>query len=453
MTKFQASVAFRLALGYGALVVATMVVLSAVLYFGTVFMIDREIDAKLSKISQELTDQFETGRVQSLQRRIEQLLNDAIDQDTEVYSLLDAYGQLIVGNVSALDRGMLLDRPTDQKIARNGRPSISRLMAHRLSDGRVLIVGRDLYDVRAIEQLVVHVLLLGGGVALLLAVGGALLFHRQLEHRMAAIRRTALEIEAGDLSRRIPVSGADDEFNRLSRDVNHMLDRIQRLMHGVRDVSNAIAHDLRTPLGRIRSQLDEMLRPGATPEQLRESAKASIDRIDELIVVFDKLLQIAEAESEARRQSFQPVVLKDILTEVVELYDATAEANGVTLVVDVVGGPTTLGDKELLASATANLLDNALKYGGSAATVRVEAREELQTVSIIVRDQGPGISPEERTKVVARFYRLDSSRGLPGNGLGLAIVTAISCLHGGRLSLEDGAPGLIARIELPRAAA
>jgi len=270
---------------------------------------------------------------------------------------------------------------------------------------------------------------------------------------MAAIRRTALEIEAGDLSRRIPVSGADDEFNRLSRDVNHMLDRIQRLMHGVRDVSNAIAHDLRTPLGRIRSQLDEMLRPGATPEQLREAAKASIDRIDELIVVFDKLLQIAEAESETRRQSFQPVVLKDILTEVVELYDATAEANGVTLIVDVVGGPTTLGDKALLASATANLLDNALKYGGSAATVRVEAREELQTVSIIVRDQGPGISPEERTKVVARFYRLDSSRGLPGNGLGLAIVTAISCLHGGRLSLEDGAPGLIARIELPRAAA
>jgi len=453
MTKFQASVAFRLALGYGALVVGTMVVLSAVLYFGTVFMIDREIDAKLSKISQELTDQFETGRVQSLQRRIEQLLNDAIDQDTEVYSLLDADGQFIVGNVAALDRGMPLDRPTDQKIARNGRPSISRLIAHRLSNGRVLIVGRDLYDVRAIEQLVVHVLLLGGGAALLLAVGGALLFHRQLEHRMAAIRRTALEIEAGDLSRRIPVSGADDEFNRLSRDVNHMLDRIQRLMHGVRDVSNAIAHDLRTPLGRIRSQLDEMLRPGATPEQLREAAKASIDRIDELIVVFDKLLQIAEAESETRRQSFQPVVLKDILTEVVELYDATAEANGVTLVVDVVGGPTTLGDKGLLASATANLLDNALKYGGSAATVRVEAREELQTVSIIVRDQGPGISPEERTKVVARFYRLDSSRGLPGNGLGLAIVTAISCLHGGRLSLEDGAPGLIARIELPRAAA
>jgi signal transduction histidine kinase len=136
-----------------------------------------------------------------------------------------------------------------------------------------------------------------------------------------------------------------------------------------------------------------------------------------------------------------------------QLYDATAEANGVTLIVDVVGGPTTLGDKALLASATANLLDNALKYGGSATTVRVEPREDRQTVSIIVQDQGPGIPPEERTKVVARFYRLDWSRGLYGNGLGLAIVTAISHLHGGRLCLEEGAPGLIARIELRRTAA
>jgi signal transduction histidine kinase len=137
----------------------------------------------------------------------------------------------------------------------------------------------------------------------------------------------------------------------------------------------------------------------------------------------------------------------------VELYDATAEANGMALVVDVVGKPTTLGDKELLVNATANLVDNALKYGGSAATVRVGAREDRQTVSIVVQDEGPGIAPEERTKVVTRFYRLDRSRSLPGNGLGLAIVTAISHLHGGKLSLEDAAPGLIARIVLPRAAA
>jgi len=453
MTRLPGSVAFRLALGYGVLVVGTMVVISAALYFGTVFVFDRGIDATLSKISQELTDRFEAGGAQALQRRIQQLLTDGIDQDTEVYSLLDVDGRHIVGNVSALGRGTPLDRLTDQTITRDGRPSTSRVLPHRLSNGNLLVVGRDLRDVWAMQQLVVRALFLGGAVALVLAVGGAVLFRRQLEHRMAAIRHTALEIEAGDLSRRIPVLGEDDEFTRLSRDINRMLDRIQHLMEGVRDVSNAIAHDLRTPLGRIRNRLDEALRPEATPKQLFEAAAASIDGIDEVIAIFDKLLQIAEAESQTRRQSFQPVALNDILTEVVELYDAAAEANGVALVLDVVGKPMTLGDKELLASATANLVDNAIKYGGAGATVRVGTREERETVSIMVQDEGPGIPPEERTKVVTRFYRLDRSRSLPGNGLGLAIVTAISHLHGGRLSLEDAVPGLLARIVLPRAAA
>jgi len=454
MARRLGSVAFRLALGYGVLVVATMAVISAALYFGTVVVIDRGIDAKLSKISEQLIDRFETGDVQALQRRIQQLLTDGIDQETEVYSLLDANGRKIVGNVSALSPRTPFDRLTDQMIIRDGQPSTSRLLPHRLSNGDVLVVGRDLHDVREMEQLVVRALLVGGVIALLLAVGGAALVRRQLEHRMAVIRHTALEIGAGDLSRRIPVPDADDEFTRLNRDINRMLDRIQRLMEGVRDVSNAIAHDLRTPLGRIRNRLDDVLRPGATTEQLREAAGTSIHGIDELIVIFDKLLQIAEAESATRRQCFQPVTLKDIITDVVELYDATAEANGVMIAVDVVGEPTALGDKDLLASATANLVDNALKYGGSAATtVRVGAREDGEAVSIVVQDEGPGIALEERAKVITRFYRVDRSRSLPGNGLGLAIVTAISHLHGGSLSLEDAAPGLIARIVLPRATA
>ena len=454
MSKLLGSVAFRLALGYGVLVVATLAVISAALYFGTVVVIDRGIDAKLSKLSEQLVDRYDGGDLEPLRRRIEQLLTDGIDQETEVFALLDAHGRNVVGNVRALARGTPLDRLTDQTIIRDGRPSTSRLLPHRLSSGNVLVVGRDLHDVREMEQLVVRALLMGGVVALLLAVAGAALVRRQLEHRMAAIRHTALEIEAGDLSRRIPVPDADDEFTRLNRDINRMLDRIQRLMEGVRDVSNAIAHDLRTPMGRIRNRLDEMLRPGATNEQLRDAAATSIYGIDDLIVILDKLLQIAEAEAATRRQCFQRVQLKDIIQDVVELYDATAEASGVTLTVDVVGQPTTLGDKDLLASATANLVDNALKYGGRAeTTVRVGAREDRESVSILVRDEGPGIPVEERAKVVTRFYRLDRSRSLPGNGLGLAIVTAISHLHGGTLLLEDGGPGLVARIVLPRAAA
>ena len=454
MTRLLGSVAFRLALGYGVLVVATMTVVSAALYFGTVGVIDRGVDAKLSRISALLIERFETGGAQALQRRIQQLLTDGIDQDTEVYAVLDADGRNIVGNVSGLDHGAPLDRLTVQTIIRDGRPSTSRLLPHRLSNGHVLVVGRDLHDVHEIERLVVRALLAGGLVALLLAVAGAALVRRQLEHRIAAIRHTALEIEAGDFSRRIPVPDADDEFTRLNRDINRMLDRIQRLMEGVRDVSNAIAHDLRTPLSRIRNRLDEVLREDATPEQIREAAWTSIQGVDELIVIFDKLLQIAEAESATRRLGFQPVALKTIVGDIVDLYDAAAEAHGVTLVADVVGDPTALGDKELLASAAANLVDNALKYGGREATiVRVGAREDRETVSIVVQDEGPGIAPEEKAKVVTRFYRLDRSRSLPGNGLGLAIVAAISHLHGGKLSLEDSAPGLIARIVLPRAVA
>jgi signal transduction histidine kinase len=287
-------------------------------------------------------------------------------------------------------------------------------------------------------------------VALLLAVGGALLFRRQIERRVGAIRRTAREIEAGDLSRRIPISGAEDEFARLNRDINNMLDRIEHLMDGVRHVSNAIAHDLRTPLGRIRSRLEEALRPGNSMTQLAGTARFAILQIDELIQILDKLLQIAEAEAGARRQSFTPVPLASVVGDVVELYDATAEAAGITFLTEIHGQPVTLGEKNLLASAVVNLVDNALKYAGSGATVRVRATEETDAVSLVVEDDGPGIPLAEHRRVVERFYRLDRSRSLPGNGLGLSIVTAIALLHWGQLHLSDAAPGLVARIVLPR---
>jgi len=445
------TVAFRLAMGYGALVLGAVAVISAVLYFGTVGVLVPGIDAKLFAISKRLTTHFETRGKAALQQEIQQLLTDGIDQDTEVYLLLGPDGQKIVGNLSAWTSSeMPLDRLTDQRVTRYGRPSVSRLLPHELPNGATLVVGRDIEDVHEIEQLVLRALVIGGAVAVLLAIGGAVLFRGQLERRVAAIRRTVLEIEAGDLSRRIPVLDAEDEFTRLNHDINHMLDQIQHLMDGVREVSNAIAHDLRTPLGRIRSLLDEALRPGTTIEMVTETAGAAIRGIDELTIVFDKLLQIAEAESGTRRQSFEPIALKEIITGVVELYDATAEAEGIELVIDIDGEPTTLGDKDLLASATANLVDNALKYAGGSATVQVRATQERNTVSIVVQDSGLGIPAEERAKVITRFYRLDRSRSLPGNGLGLPIVAAISHLHSGTLSLDDAGPGLIARIVLPR---
>jgi len=452
MPRLWGHVAFRLALGYGLLALGSICVVSAAFYFGTVGVLARSTDSNLISTSQRLTRHYESRGSEGLRQEIRQLLADGIEQDTEVYLLVAPDGQKIVGNISGWTTAMMpLDRLTDLKVVRDGRPSFSRLLPRQLPDGSILVVGRDMQDRREIEQLVWRALLAGGAVALLLAIGGALMFRRQLEHRVGAIRRTALEIEAGDLTRRIPVSDVDDEFARLNRDINHMLDRIEHLMDGVRHVSNAIAHDLRTPLARIRSRLEEALRPTETMPQLAGTARFAIQQIDELIKMLDRLLQIAEAESGAQRQSFAPVRLAAVISDVFELYDATAEAEGITLVNESEGDAVTLGDRNLLASATANVIDNALKYAGSGATVRIKTANERDTVSIVIQDDGPGISAAERPRVVDRFYRLDQSRSLPGNGLGLSIVSAIASLHWGTLYLEDARPGLRARIVLPRA--
>jgi signal transduction histidine kinase len=452
MIRLFNTVGFRLALVYGILVLCAVAIISTILYLGTVGVLDRENNSKLYVISDRLLKRFEEYGLEGVQQGIDQLLTDGIDTDTEIYLLVGPDGRTIVGNINPVtDSTMRLDRLVDRQVVRYGRLSDSRLLPRELPNGAFLIVGRDMQDIHEINQLVLRALALGGVLAVLIAVGGAILFRNQLEHRVAAIRHTVLEIEAGDLSRRIPVLDSNDEFTRLNHDINHMLDQIQNLMEGVRNVSNAIAHDLRTPLGRIRSLLDEALRDNRNVERLSSAATNAIHQIDDLTIVFDKLLQIAEAESGTRRQSFEAVALKEIVTDVVEFYDAAAEAKGIRLTIGIEGEPTALGDKDLLASATANLVDNAIKYAGGSATVRVRATEEQNTVSILVQDDGPGIPSEEIEKVTGRFYRLDRSRSLPGNGLGLPIVSSISHLHSGTFALEDARPGLRARIVLPRA--
>jgi signal transduction histidine kinase len=454
MTRPLGTVTFRLALGYGLLLAVSMTVISAVFYFGTVGLLAHRTDGKIASISGQLAADFKAGGQEAVRRHIDRLLNDGIDSDSEIYLFLGPDGRRIIGNLtswltSTTDAAELSEAP----VIRLGRPGNARLLATRLPDGSRILIGFDMQDQRDIERVVWRALAAGGLVALLLAFGGAILFRLQLARRVAAIRRTALEIGAGDMTRRVPRLGAEDEFSRLGDDVNRMLDRIEQLMDGVRHVSNAIAHDLRTPLGRIRGQLDEALRPGADAGALAATARGAIHVIDDLIIVFDRLLQIAEAESGARRRSFEPVTLLTTIIDVAELYDAEAERKGIALRAEHCGDLATFGDKHLLASAVANLVDNALKYAGTGSVVRIRATEEAETVSIIVEDNGPGIAAEERPKVVERFYRLDNARSQPGNGLGLAIVTALVKLHEGSLSLEDAGPGLLVRIRLPRLAA
>ncbi|USX26411.1 HAMP domain-containing histidine kinase [Oxalobacteraceae bacterium OTU3CINTB1] len=451
----RASIAAKLALGYGLLGTFSIVVVSAVFYTGTIGVLDDNLDGKIVMQSERLIEHARFPGHGALVEEVRRQLADGVDSDREIFQLLTGNGVPAAGNLDAVPAGAgpvpprrALMVTTVVKRAGHDRPA--RLYLRPMADGGLLIVGRDLSEQHAVREVIWRALLAGAGVSLLLTVGGALLFRRGIEGRLGQIRRTAAQIEAGNLSHRIPVSGGD-EFALLNRDINRMLDRIELLMEGIRHVSNAIAHDLRTPLSRIRGRLDDALRHEMTVPRLSGAAHDAIDDIDDLIRLFERLLQIAEAESGMRARLFERLDLGRVVADIGEMYEAIAEDAGIALTVDSPASLYVDGDRNLLASAVASLLDNAIKYAGPGAAIRVRAGVHQGRASIAIHDNGPGIPAAERDKVTQRFYRLDKSRHLPGNGLGLSIVSATATSHGGSLALEDGAPGLVARILLPLA--
>jgi signal transduction histidine kinase len=448
LARWWSSIAFRQALLFGALVVFTMTVLLVIFYVQTIGVWQRRIDSQIDTTTQRLVEYHERRGSAALATHINNLLGDGIDSDTEVYTLVGPDGQFVAGNLAVTGEiSSPTHRISERRVVRAGRASQSRLRVARLNDGSILIVGRDMQDRHQLEQLIRGAILSGAIVTLLMAVVGAVLFRRQLEHRIGAIRATAVQIERGDLAQRVPISAQQDEFARLSRDINAMLDRIHALMEGVRHVSNTIAHNIRTPLSRVLARLYTAQNAADPAQALPAAVGFAIAEIQDLNVVFDKLLRIAEVEAGARRQTFAEVSLNAVAVNALELYDAVAEEKGLTLKHTLDAQPMVTGDGDLLANAVANLIDNAIKYTPSGGTIHVDTRCEGATVTLTVRDNGRGIPAEERTRVGARFYRLD--RAVPGWGLGLASVLAIARLHGGNLQLGDARPGLIATLVLP----
>jgi signal transduction histidine kinase len=448
LVRWWSSIAFRQALIFGALVVFTMTVLLAVFYVQTVGVWQRRIDSQIETTTQRLVDYDRRSGLAALGTHINGLLGDGIDSDTEVYTLVAPDGRLVAGNLAVTpDIIVPTHRISEHNVLRAGRPSRSRLRVTALEDGSTLVVGRDMQDLHELEKLIRDAIASGALVTLVMAVAGALVFRRQLERRIGTIRQTAAQIERGDLAQRVPISAQQDEFARLSRDINAMLDRIHGLMEGVRHVSNTIAHNIRTPLSRVLARLYTAQNAPNPAEALPEAVGFAIAEIQDLNIVFDKLLRIAEVESGARRQSFAAVSLNEIAINALELYDAVAEAKGLSLTHTFEAEPSVTGDGDLLANAVANLIDNAIKYTPHGGTVHVDTQREGVSVTLTVRDNGRGIPEEERARVGTRFYRLD--RAVPGWGLGLASVMAIARLHGGSLQLADAAPGLIARLVLP----
>jgi signal transduction histidine kinase len=448
LARWWSSIAFRQALTYAVLVIITMAILLIIVYEESVGTWRSRVDRQIESTTHRLVEYYQRNGSDALAAHIASLLGDGIDSDTEVYTLIGADGRKVAGNLTVTAN---LTRPTpaieDFPVERAGRPSHSRLSVSSLGDGALLVVGRDMQDLQAFDELMRRASLWGGLATIAMAIAGALLFRRQLEHRISAIRRTALEIERGDLAQRVPISLKDDEFARLSRDINAMLDRIHDLMEGVRHVSNTVAHNIRTPLSRVMARLDTARAAGDASTQVPLAVETAITEIQDINIVLDKLLRIAEVESGTRRQAFKALAVNAIAVDALDLYDALAETRGLTLSHTFAQNPTTNGDGDLLANAVANLLDNAVKYTPSGGRIHVETHSEGSQVSISVRDSGRGIPEAVRAQVGTRFFRVD--RSVPGSGLGLASVRAIAHLHGGSLELLDGAPGLIARLILP----
>lgn len=450
--NLRGSFAARLALVYGLILAVSITVVSGVFYVGTIGVLDGNIDNKILSVADRLYQLGQAHATPGLVREINRQMSDGLDSDSEIFLFLAPDGTALAGNIgTGVIRSLPLNALVTRLIDHEGKKVQARVIVRQFADGERLLVGRDLAEREAIEDLVWRALGMGAALSMVLVSAGAVLFRRKIEWRIGRIRRTAKQIEAGDLSRRIPVTG-EDEFSLLNRDINRMLDRIEHLMDGVRHVSNAIAHDLRTPLGRIRSKLEASLQRIVTDDALAATARDAIADIDDLILVFEKLLQIAEAESGMRTQTLEIVDLGRIAGDIADLYDATAEEQRITLKLSLEQGVEVLGDRNLLGSALASLVDNAIKYAGTGATIELRAFSSAEGAVVEVRDNGPGIAAEEMPKVTQRFYRLDHSRHLPGNGLGLSIVSAIASLHNGTLQLESAQPGLVARIVLASAA-
>jgi signal transduction histidine kinase len=326
---------------------------------------------------------------------------------------------------------------------------LARLHRFDLPASYSLLVGRDVESRAALRTLLTQTLawalLLIGLLSLLGAVVVQRLFSRMLSH----VSATAAAISAGDLSRRVRVSGRGDEFDRLAATINDMLDRISRLMDGVRQVSNAIAHDLRTPITRARARLEDAVGHASSPADLRGAIERAVADLDAITAVFQALLRISEIEAGARRSAFALVDLAPLLQDLVELYGAVAEEAGLTLALHVGNGVQTWGDRELIQQAMANLIDNALKFSPPGGTVHVDAELAGAVLRLRVRDEGHGIPPDDLARATERFYRGETARHTPGFGLGLTLVQAVAHLHGGSITLADAGPGLEATLLLP----
>ncbi len=445
------SAALRFAVVYALLLAISATALAVFLWWATAGLLDRQTEAVILADAQALLDRYQQGGTAALILTIGDRLAQDVD-DNAIYLLTGPDMRFIAGNLLTWpDEVSQTDAWVELPVERAGVRSLAHVRRYDLPNGDHLLVGRDVQNRAQLRRLLTDALLWAMVVVLAMATLGAFVVRSLFRRALANVSATATAIAAGDLARRVRLSGRGDEFDQLADTINDMLDRIARLMDGVRQVSNAIAHDLRTPITRARGRLEEAAALARTPEEMHAAIERAIVDLDGIVAIFQGLLRIAEIEAGSRRSAFAAIDAAGLLADVAELYDVVAEEKGVRLALDVPGRLPAYGDRELIQQAVANLVDNAVKFSPSGSTVRLLGATGEDGVWITVADQGPGIPANARARATERFFRAEAARSTPGSGLGLALVQAVAQLHGGSLLLEDAGPGLIARLHIAAA--
>lgn len=321
---------------------------------------------------------------------------------------------------------------------------------HRYPNGARLLVGYDMRHVSQMRSMLFSVVVENTVMSLLTAIICSLIIAYWINRRLRLINRTCTGVIAGNLEERAPTSGGRDEFDQLATNFNAMLAWITQLIHSIKDTTNALAHDMRTPLSRHRIHLTRMLEQPDFPAKHKASLQAAVDEVDTIVTLYDSILNISRAESRAAIENFSEFNLHELLTNVVEIYELLAEQRSIRIVLSCPESMMLNGEQQLVAQAVANLVDNAVKYSPEQSEVSIAATGTSQHVTVTITDAGPGIPAEEREKVKERFYRLDKARSTPGTGLGLSLVDAVMRLHGGNFTLGDAAPGLKATLRFKR---
>lgn len=445
--SFLRSTSFRLLAWYAAVLGASVAILLFIVYWITLAALDQQLSDSVEREAQVLVDLYRGRGLDSVVRAIQLRVVD-LRPPRRYYLLQNAAGERIAGNlppmkptkgemvlpVSSLfpDRGSKADDPADAyPVLAQGR---------RLENGEFLLVGENRYRALKAQEAIVQALGWGIAITVLLAAGGGAALAVGFLRRIEEINRTTRSIMDGDLSRRVPTRGSGDEMDQLAVNLNAMLDRIQVLMESLKRVSDDVAHDLRTPLSRLRHRLEAArATAGSDGEPVIEQ---SIAELDAILETFSALLRISQVESGALRAAFADVSLGQVVSTVSETYAPVAEDRGQRLEAVVDCAPSIRGDRELLTQMVANLIENPIRHCPPGAGITVALGQEAGAPVLCVADTGPGIPASEREKVFRRLYRLEASRTTPGSGLGLALVKAVADLHGASVELSDNHPGL-----------